>query len=219
MCSQQLYLDSPTPAIIATFKDLPAERSSPGMIVAMKKSLDEIRAEIAAVNAEAQKLCAGLTEQQLTWRPQPGKWSIAENLAHLNISTQTSLPAIKRSLDEARSRGLQGTGAFDLGFMGKLFVSYLEPPYKMKSKAPKMIQPILQGPATEALPHFLRCNEALEKLIDNAEGVDLGRAVFVSPYARVLRMKLIAAFASVTAHDRRHLWAMGKIREALKSGS
>lgn len=182
----------------------------------MKKTLDEIRSEIAAVNAEAQKLCASLTEKQLAWRPQPGKWSMAENLVHLNISTQTTLPAIKRSLDEARSRGLQGTGAFDLGFTGKLFVSYLEPPYKIKSKAPKMIVPILQGSAADTLPQFLRCNEAFEKLVDNAEGVDLGRAVFVSPYAKVLRMKLIAAFASVTAHDRRHLWAMGRIREQLK---
>src|SRR5512138_1832743 len=140
----------------------------------MKKSLNEIRTEVAAVNAEAQKLCAGLSEEQLSWRPQPGKWSIAENLAHLNITTQTYVPGIRQTLQQARQKGLQGSGAFDLGFTGKLFVNYLEPPFKMKTKAPKMIQPVLQGPASDALPQFLRGLGAFRKLVDEADGVDLG---------------------------------------------
>jgi len=70
----------------------------------MKKSLDEIRSEIAAVDTEAKRLCEGLTEEQLSWRPQPGKWSIAENLAHLNVTTQTYVPGIRRSLETARAQ-------------------------------------------------------------------------------------------------------------------
>jgi hypothetical protein len=181
----------------------------------MKKSLDEIRAEIKAGDAEAQRLCEGLTEAQLAWRQQPGKWSIAENLAHLNMTTQTYVPGIQRCLQMARERGVTGSGAFDLGLTGKLFVQYLEPPFKVKTKAPKAIQPILQGPAKDALPQFLRGQEAFAKLVDSAEGVDCGRVVFVSPFASILRMKLIAAFASVTAHDRRHLWTIQRIREQM----
>lgn len=182
----------------------------------MRKSLDDIRTEVAAINADAQRLCAGLTEEQLGWRPQPGKWSIAENLAHINVGTQTYLPAIQRSLDQARAKGMTGRGSFDLGITGKWFVSYLEPPFKVKTKAPKMIQPLLQGPATETLPQFLRCNEVFLKYVDSAEGVDLGRAVFISPLASILHMKLIAAFATITAHDRRHLWISAKIREQIE---
>jgi hypothetical protein len=181
----------------------------------MKKSLDKIRAEIAAVDADAQRLCEGLSEEQLAWRPQPGKWSIAENLTHLNMTTQTYVPGIQRSLQVAREKGVTGTGEFDLGFMGKLFVNYLEPPFKVKTKAPKAIQPILQGPAKNALPQFLRGQQAFAKLIDSAEGVDCGRVVFVSPFASILRMKLIAAFATVPAHDRRHLWTIHRIREQI----
>ena len=183
----------------------------------MKKSLDEIKSEMTAIEADAQKLCAGLSEEQLAWRPQPGKWSIAENLAHLNITTQAYVPGIRQTLQQARQKGLQGSGAFDLGFTGKLFVNYLEPPFKMKTKAPKMIQPVLQGAASDALPQFLRGQEAFRKLVDEADGVDLGRASFVSPFSSLLRMKLIAAFATVTAHDRRHLWIVSKIREQLPS--
>ena len=182
----------------------------------MKKSLDEIRAEVDAVNEEAQKVCAGLTEEQLGWRPQPGKWSIAENLVHLNITTQLYVPHIQKALSRAREKGLAGNGSFDLGVIGKWFVvDYLEPPFRMKSKAPKVIRPMLQGPAMDALPQFLRSQELFMKQVEAAEGVDLGRAVFVSPFSTLFRMKFVAALAAVPAHARRHLWIAGKIRAKL----
>ena len=185
----------------------------------MKKSLDEIRSEVAAVSANAQKLCAGLTEEQLSWRPQPGKWSIAENLVHLNVTTQLYVPHIRRAVERARQRTLDGSGAFDLGLMGNLFVSYLEPPFRMKTKAPKAIRPLLQGPASSVLPQFLRSQELFLNIIDSAEGLDLGRAVFISPFSSLFRMKLIAAFATVPAHARRHLWIATKIRGKIPSVS
>jgi hypothetical protein len=183
----------------------------------MKKSLEEIRAEVAAVSEQAQQVCVGLTEEQLGWRPQPGKWSVAENLAHLNVTAQLYVPHIQKALNVAREKGLTASGKFDLGVIGKWFVvDYLEPPFRMKSKAPKVIRPTLQGPASDALPQFLRSQELFLKQVDAAEGVDLGRAVFVSPFSSLFRMKLIAAFAAVPAHSRRHLWIAGKIRERLK---
>jgi hypothetical protein len=183
----------------------------------MKKSLEEIRAEVAEANQAAQKLCAELTEEQLGWRPQPGKWSIAENLVHLNITAQLYVPHIQKALSLARENGLTGSGAFNLGVIGKLFVvDYLEPPFRMKSKAPKSIRPTLQGPTADALPQFLRSQALFLKQVDAAEGIDLGRATFVSPFSSLFRMKLIAAFAAIPAHNRRHLWIAGKIREKLK---
>ena len=34
---------------------------------------------------KAKSLTAGLSAAQMNWRPEPGKWSIAQNLAHLNF--------------------------------------------------------------------------------------------------------------------------------------
>ena len=45
-----------------------------------------LRAELCAVNAEATAICEGLMGEQLAWRPDPAKWSIAENLIHLCTS-------------------------------------------------------------------------------------------------------------------------------------
>lgn len=182
----------------------------------MRKSLDEIRAEIASVNAEAQRLCAGLAEEQLGWRPQPGKWSMAENLAHLNLTTQIFLPTVDRAIEYARRDGLLASGPFELGVLGRLFAWYVEPPPKIKGPAPKLIKPILQGPAADALPQFLRSQELAMKRVDAAEGLDCARVKFRSPLSGVVTMNLISFFAVMTGHQRRHLVQAGKIKAEIK---
>ncbi len=183
--------------------------------MALVPELEKIRRAIEAVNADVRKVTDDLSEEQLAWRPQPGRWSIAENLVHLNLGTQSYIPEFDRTIEDARARGLRGEGPFGVGLIGRLFVGYLEPPYRMKSKAPRMIAPLLQGTAKEAVQQFLRSQEALLTRVEAANGLDLGRARFISPLASALRMNLLAAFATVTAHQRRHLWQSWHIRAAM----
>ena len=180
--------------------------------MALVAELEKIRQEMEAVNAEAQRLVAGLSEEQIGKRPQPGRWSLAEVFVHLNLTAQIYLPEIDRAIEEGRAKGLTGGGPFKLDLIGKMFVKYSEPPYRMKTKAPGMIKPLLQGPAGEALPQFLRSQELVVKRLEAANGLDLGRIKFVSPLASVVKMNLLAPFAVITAHQRRHLWQGWKIR-------
>jgi hypothetical protein len=186
--------------------------------MALVPELEKIRQEIEAVNADTAKLTAGLVEEQLAWRPEPGRWSIGEIFTHLNLATQTYVPGIDAAIANAQKRGLTGSGPFGLGLTGKLFVAYLEPPYRMKSKAPKMIKPILQGTAMEAVAQFLRSQQLVLSRLQAANGLDLGRAKFVSPFASVLRMNLLAPFAVITAHQRRHLWQGWHVRRQMEQG-
>ena len=65
----------------------------------VSKLLDENTANIE----KAKSLTAGLSAAQMTWRPQPGKWSIAQNLAHLNFV----LPVFRHHRQFHRSRACQ----------------------------------------------------------------------------------------------------------------
>ena len=180
--------------------------------MALVAELEKIRAELHAVNADAQKLVAGLSEAQLAQRPQPGRWSLAEIFVHLNLTAQVYFPEIDHAIAEGRAKGLTGEGPFKLDLMGKLFVKYLEPPYRMKVKAPNSVRPLLQGPASEALPQFLRSQELIVRRLEAANGLDLGRVKFVSPISSILKMNLLDPFAALTAHQRRHLWQGWKVR-------
>ena len=71
----------------------------------VSKLLDDNTANIE----KAKSLTAGLSAAQMNWRPQPGKWSIAQNLEHLNFGYQY-FDAIASSIAAARAKGIIGNG-------------------------------------------------------------------------------------------------------------
>lgn len=179
--------------------------------------LEKLRAEVTAANAEAAALCRDLSEVQLTWRPRQKSWSIAEHFRHLELVTQACLPNLDRALAEARRKNLRSPGPFQLGWKGTLFVWYSEPPPFIRLPAPKSIVPRLEGAASETLPAFLRSQRLIVERMEAAAGLDLGRARFVSPFSRLIRMNLLAFFSVQTAHTRRHLWHIANLRRELEA--
>jgi len=61
-----------------------------------------LRTALLEVNAEATFLCAGLAWDQLVSRPDPQKWSIAENLVHLGTTTEVFLPTVDAAISATR---------------------------------------------------------------------------------------------------------------------
>src|SRR5271154_7404746 len=74
----------------------------------------ELREATLAVDEEAINLCAGLNEEQLSWSPRPGRWSIAQNLSHLRRTTEVFLPAVDATLEASRNLKLHSPGPFRL---------------------------------------------------------------------------------------------------------
>lgn len=177
--------------------------------------LEQIRSEAEAIDRQAAELCAGLGESELAWRSDPGRWSIAENLQHLRQTTELYLPAVDRAIADARARQLVGEGPFSPGLFGRLFLWYTEPPPKLKSPAPKVVRPILEGRASDVLPQFLEAQRRMLERVESANGIDLAAARVVSPLSSLLKMNLLAVFMVWTGHSRRHLWQASKVRALL----
>jgi hypothetical protein len=118
-------------------------------------------------------VCAGLDEVALGRRTAPKSWSIAECLRHLETTTEVFLPGLDAAVARARERGQLGGGPFELGYWGRLLVWYVEPPPPIRLPAPKPLRPTLVGPATEALPRFLRSQELMAAKLPELEGIDL----------------------------------------------
>jgi DinB superfamily len=88
----------------------------------VSKLLDENTANIE----KAKSLTAGLSAAQMNWRPQPGKWSIAQNLAHLNFGYQY-FDTIASSIAAARAKGIIGNGPFRYGWLSSWVMKSQEP--------------------------------------------------------------------------------------------
>jgi DinB superfamily len=178
----------------------------------VSKLLDENTANIE----KAKSLTAGLSAAQLNWQPQPGKWSIAQNLAHLNFGYQ-GFDTIASSIAAARAKGIIGNGPFRYGWLSSWFVKSQEPPPKRKLrkfKSAKAYAPSPDVDGAKAVADYLRMNARLGELIQQADGVDLARAK--TPFLDLkwvkIKLPLCARLAHMTTHDRRHLWHAEQVR-------
>lgn len=188
-------------------------------MAALPPELERIRQEAAENEKRLVALVEGLGEEELKWRPMPGRWSIAEILIHLRLTNEACLPAIDRAMEDARRKNLLAEGPFRLGWMGRFFVWYVEPPPLIRLPAPAVLRPLLEGPAGEALPRLLDSRRLILARMEAASGIDLERARFVSPFASFVKMSLLASFSVFTAHERRHLWQGENVRRWLKRKS
>jgi len=175
--------------------------------------LEGYRAQFEAAKRDASELVAGLSDAQFNWRPAPGAWSIAECLAHLNVTGQNFLPRIDRRIREARAAGMLSEGPFRYGLLSRVMVRGTEPPAKLKFKAPKIFQPMSEHLIAVIVPAFMTLQDQLIERLRAARGVDLGRVKVTSPVSRLFKISLGQVFPFIAAHERRHLWQARRVRE------
>jgi hypothetical protein len=172
-----------------------------------------------AVDAEAKNLWDGLSEEQLSWCPRSGRWSIAQNLAHLRTTTEVFLPAVDSALEASRIMGLRSEGPFVLSPFGRLVVWRMDARPIIKMQAPRILRPrLLRSPALE-LEHFLISQAAIRQRIAEADGLDLTAWRFPSPLASFFRVNLLEFFSAFNAHSRRHLWQANNVRRIILSST
>jgi hypothetical protein len=177
--------------------------------------LNILRTELSAVSAEATSLCQDLSVDELTFRPHPAKWSIAENLFHLCATTQVFLPAVDHAIMESRQRQLLDDGPFNLGWYGRVLVWYVEPPPAIRLPAPRALLPELSGSPERAQEEFLASQATMLCRMEDATGLNLTALRFPSPLASYIKMNLLEFFSVFNGHSRRHLWQAANVRRDL----
>lgn len=168
--------------------------------------IDRLLYQVHVIKLDAKGLAEGLTREQLNWRPEPGRWSVAQCLDHLNAINRASAELLDRAVAEGRQKGLLKDGPYAYGFLSRWFLQTLEPPVKRRFRAPAKFRPGADRSLDDVLPPFLALHERVETLLRQADGLDLARIKVPSPVTSLFRYSLGMAFWLLTAHDRRHLW-------------
>ncbi len=176
------------------------------------KDLQEYQRQIEAVNEDARDLMAGLSEAQVNWRPTPAHWSIAECLDHLTVTNRELMERIEAAISDARSRGLTNRGPFRYGVIGNMIIRSMEPPVKMKFKAPKIFKPRPDQSLEAVARDFFAVQDELLRLIKEANGINLARIKITSPVTRLIKLSLGQAFSLIATHERRHLWQARQVK-------
>lgn len=175
--------------------------------------------QIDTIKQEGAALGEGLTDAQFNWQPGPGRWSIGQNLHHLNVGDVKVLPAFDRAIAEGRAKALTSSGPFRYGWFSRWMVREMEPPPKRRMKTPIKDSWGENHRAANVLAEYARVRDELARRVRESDGLDLVRIRTISPVNRLLRLPLGAYFAFILAHDRRHLWQARQVRHAPGFGS
>jgi hypothetical protein len=182
--------------------------------LALTPDIEALRREFERLSADGDALVTPLSDAQFNWSPAPGVWSIALCVEHLNTVARLYLPRLDEGIADAIRRGLYAEGPFTYNWFGRTFVRIMEPPVRMKVKAPASFVPPPSRARGEIMAAFRAYQVQFIDRLRQSNGLDLARARVVSPTNRWVRLPLGSAFLLMAAHERRHLWQARRLTEA-----
>ena len=171
---------------------------------------DRWLSEIQAICRDANAAIDGLSPEQANRAPEPGRWSVAQNLAHITATARPYLERIQAGLDAP------GPGDVSAGFLAGFLVRSMEPPPRLRVKTMKTLEPPAEPLDVEAvIADFEAVHGGLADLIRDHDDDAFRRARFRSPFMSLIRLRLDQAVDTLLAHARRHIWQARQARRSV----
>lgn len=175
--------------------------------IALTPDRVELMAELARLSFEASSLAGPLDEARFNWQPDGGKaWSVGQCIDHLTRANRVYLDALEDSVRGALAQGEMASPPLQPGRLGRWFLSSLEPPARIKFRAPNKIVPQSRCPKQATLVAFAGEQQRVIELVRRSARVDCNAVRFENPLAYGLRTFNVATgLLVIAAHERRHL--------------
>ena len=175
--------------------------------------LQTIATETEKNSAEAKRLVSGLSEEQLNWTSSPDKWSIAQCLEHLSVSTHSFEQYLPAAIKRGREKyPMSSAIAYRPSLIGGWLIKQLMPESTRKVPAPKAFRPS-QSAIKGSLENFLTHQDAFLNFVKEAGQLDYNKTRLRSPVTPLMRYSMADAFVVIVVHGRRHLAQAWRMRE------
>ena len=172
----------------------------------MNAQLQEIRDELRSARDRLHRLAGSLSDDAWSRRPGPDRWSPAECVAHLDLTSAAFVPLLREGLDRARALGGPPPSRYRRDPVGWLLWRTMGPPVRGRVKTIAPFVPRGDLPPEALIAEFDRHQEELGSIVVSADGLPLGRVRIPSPFAERVRYNLFSALSILPRHQHRHLW-------------
>ncbi len=183
----------------------------------MHLQLQAIIAEFDSAQARLHTLAQRVPEPDWHRRADPGRWSMAECLAHLNLTSKAYLPLLKEALELGRRSSTPAPRRYRRDPLGWLMWRMAGPPVRHRVKTTAPFVPRADVPAGQLIADFDRLQRDQVSCVVSAEGLDLGRLWIRSPFDSRIRYNLYACLTILPRHQHRHLWQAEQVSSRLYS--
>jgi hypothetical protein len=157
-----------------------------------------------------------LPDDVLLQQPQPGMWSIAQVLEHLNGYNRYYLTEIEKALQVTT---VSANTVFKSGWIGNYFTNLMLPKEngtlakKMSSPKEYNFPPDLD--AGRVVQEFIEGQQKLLVLLDKARNVDMGSIRVPISISKWIKLKLGDTFRFLIAHQLRHFIQIERTENAV----
>ncbi|MFN2317993.1 MAG: DinB family protein [Gemmatimonadales bacterium] len=172
----------------------------------MHPQLEQLAEEFLEALDRLHLLADGVAANRWAYRTDPKRWSVAECVAHLNLSSAAYLPLLERAVAEAKAIGGPPPRRHRHNPVGWLLWRTMGPPARLRTRTVAAFVPVSTGPATDLVAEFERRQDAQVALLRAADDLPLGRVMVTSPFNTRVRYNLYSCFAILARHQHRHLW-------------
>ena len=137
-------------------------------------------------------------------RPAPGRWSPAECVAHLNLSSAAILPVVRAGIACASTQPGHASH-YRRNAAGCLVSHLIAPSGWVKLRTAARFVPALEHDVPALLREFAEWQAELVACVRAADGLPLDQVRVASPFDPRLSYNLYAALSLVPRHQHRHL--------------
>jgi hypothetical protein len=184
--------------------------------------LASVAEEFATVRARFAALESRVEDADWARRPSPAEWSVAECVAHLNLTSAAMVPALQRAMAEAQTQPGVGARAYRGVAVGRLLAAMVGPVrlfagFKLGKVATP--PPFVPGSDLEralVCRAFHRWQEEELQLVRDAAGLAIDRVRIESPFAAGVFYDGYSALLILARHELRHLVQAERVVAALK---
>jgi hypothetical protein len=168
--------------------------------------LQAIADEFDSAQSRLHELARRASEPQWYQRADPRRWSMAECVAHLNLTSEAYVPLLHAAIDQGQRSPRSVPRRYRRDPVGWLMWRMAGPPVRRRVKTTAAFVPRGQLPLTRLIAEFDRLQQVQVGLVGAADGLDLARLWIRSPFDPRIRYNAFSCLSILPRHQHRHLW-------------
>lgn len=184
----------------------------------MHPQLQALMDDFTRADERLRRLEATVPAERWAQRPSEGSWSVAECVAHLNLTSQAYVTPLREALARGRTAGGSAPARFRRDLLGWVIWRAVRPETKMKSRTSASFIPTAGATGAEIAAEFHRLQDEQMELLRQADGLPLHRLKIVSPFGPRFKYSVYSAFTILPAHQHRHLQQAERAWQTLSKG-
>ena len=171
----------------------------------MDGQLAAIVGDLQAVEQRLRLLQGSLPRDVWCQPPAAGRWSPADCVAHLNLTSSTTLPLIREGLRNAANRGNRSATRYRRDVVGWFVWKLIAPSNAWRMRTIKAWVPAGGEPSETVMDDFARLQSEMIACVREADQLPIDRVTLRSPYDARLTCNLYAALTLIPRHQQRHV--------------